>query len=61
MPHSSTRSFDLDGLKTRVEIYKYAGYFEPDQADAVIVAAQESGITDTPNFLGRFVTLFASE
>ena len=52
---------DLEGLKTRVEIYKYAGYFEPDQADAVIAAAQASGITETPNFLGRFVTLFASD
>jgi len=52
---------DLEGLKTRVRVYKYAGYFEPDQADAVVAAAEASGITDTPNFLGRFVTLFASE
>jgi GMP synthase (glutamine-hydrolysing) len=51
---------DLEGLKTRVEIYKYAGYFEPDQADAVIAAARASGITETPNFLGRFVALFGS-
>ena len=51
---------DLDGLKTRVAVYKYAGYFEPDQADAVIAAAEASGISDTPNFLGRFVGLFAS-
>jgi GMP synthase (glutamine-hydrolysing) len=50
---------DLDGLKTRVEVYKYAGYFEPDQADAVVAAAEASGVTDTPNFLGRFVHLFA--
>jgi GMP synthase (glutamine-hydrolysing) len=52
---------DLEGLKTRVRVYKYAGYFEPDQADAVIAAAEASGISDTPNFLGRFVGLFASD
>jgi GMP synthase (glutamine-hydrolysing) len=51
---------DLEGLKTRVEVYKYAGYFEPDQAEAVIEAARATGITETPNFLGRFVALFGS-
>jgi GMP synthase (glutamine-hydrolysing) len=50
---------DLDGLATRVEVYKYAGYFEPDHADAVMEAARASGITETPNFLRRFVELFA--
>jgi GMP synthase (glutamine-hydrolysing) len=50
---------DLDGLATRVEVYKYAGYFEPDQAEAVLEAARASGVIDTPNFLGRFVELFA--
>jgi GMP synthase (glutamine-hydrolysing) len=52
---------DLEGLKTRVEVYKYAGYFEPDQAEAVIAAARASGITQTPNFLGRFVALFGRD
>jgi GMP synthase (glutamine-hydrolysing) len=50
---------DLDGLATRIEVYKYAGYFEPEQADAVLEAARASGITETPNFLRRFVELFA--
>ena len=50
---------DLDGLATRVEVYKYAGYFEPDEAEAVMAAARASGVTETPNFLGRFVELFA--
>ena len=51
---------DLDGLTTRVQVYKYAGYFEPEQADAVVAAAKASGVTDTPNIIGRFVHLFAS-
>lgn len=52
---------DLDGLITRVRVYKYAGYFEPDQADATIEAARTCGIDDTPPFLARFVELYARE
>jgi GMP synthase (glutamine-hydrolysing) len=51
---------DLNGLATRVEVYKYAGYFEPDEADAVMAAAQASGVTEVPNILEGFVELFAS-
>jgi GMP synthase (glutamine-hydrolysing) len=51
---------DLNGLATRVEVYKYAGYFEPDEADAVMAAAQASGVTKVPNILEGFVELFAS-
>jgi len=50
---------DLDGLATRVEVYKYAGYFEPEEADAVMAAARASGVTDVPNILKGFVDLFA--
>lgn len=52
---------DLAGLATRIEIYKYAGYFPPDQADVVLAAAEASGVTDVPNLLGRFVELFARD
>src|SRR4029450_13354773 len=27
---------DLDGLATRIEVYKYAGYFKPEEADDVL-------------------------
>jgi GMP synthase (glutamine-hydrolysing) len=50
---------DLDGLATRVEVYKYAGYFEPDEAEAVMAAARASGVTEVPKILGGFVELFA--
>lgn len=50
---------DLAGLATRIQIYRYAGYFPPDQADAVLAAARASGVTDTPNLLARFVDLCA--
>jgi GMP synthase (glutamine-hydrolysing) len=49
---------DLDGLATRIEVYKYAGYFKPEEADAVFAAAQASGVTEVPNILEGFVELF---
>lgn len=51
---------DLEGLATRVEVYKYAGYFRPEEAEAVLAAARASGVTETPNLLARFVELFAA-
>lgn len=50
---------DLDGLATRVETYKHAGYFPPHRAEEIVAEARASGVTETPNFLGRFVELFA--
>ena len=52
---------DLAGLATRIQIYRYAGYFPPDQADAILAAAAASGVSETPNLLGRFVELFARD
>ena len=52
---------DLDGLATRIEVYKYAGYFKPEQADAVLAAARASGVTEVPNILEGFVELFAQQ
>ena len=52
---------DLAGLATRIQIYRYAGYFPPDQADVVLAAARASGVTETPNLLLRFVELFARD
>jgi GMP synthase (glutamine-hydrolysing) len=52
---------DLAGLATRIQIYRYAGYFPPDQADAILAAAAASGVSETPNLLARFVELFARD
>jgi GMP synthase (glutamine-hydrolysing) len=52
---------DLAGLATRIQVYRYAGYFAPEQADVVLAAARASGVTETPNLLGRFVELFARD
>jgi GMP synthase (glutamine-hydrolysing) len=52
---------DLAGLATRIQVYRHAGYFPPDQADAVLATARASGVTETPNLLRRFVELFARD
>ena len=51
---------DLDGLATRVQTYKFAGYFEPHLAEVIVLEARASGVGEVPNFLGRFVELFAA-
>lgn len=50
---------DAEGLVTRVTAYRDDGYFPPGELDRVVAAARASGITAPPNFLGRFVELFA--
>ncbi len=51
---------DLDGLATRVQTYRFAGYFAPHEADDIMAAARASGVDRTPGFLTRFVELFAA-
>ena len=46
---------DVPGLCTRVEVYKHAGYFEPDQADEIKAQATRSDITWPPAILRGFV------
>ena len=51
---------DFEGFATRVQTYKFAGYFAPEDADAIIATARDSGVVEVPNLVGRFVELFAS-
>ncbi|MGB7983299.1 MAG: glutamine amidotransferase [Candidatus Nanopelagicales bacterium] len=51
---------DLDGLATRVRTYRFAGYFEPHEAEVIMDAARASGVDRTPGFLARFVELFTA-
>ncbi len=52
---------DVDGLATRVQTYKFAGYFEPHEADVIVEAARSSGVENPPNFIRRFVEVFAAD
>ena len=46
---------DADGLETRVEAYRYDGYFDPEEAADVVAAARTSGVRTVPAVLRAFV------
>jgi GMP synthase (glutamine-hydrolysing) len=46
---------DVAGLCTRIEVYKHAGYFDPDQADELKARAVRSDVTWPPEILRAFV------
>jgi GMP synthase (glutamine-hydrolysing) len=46
---------DVAGLYTRIEVYKHAGYFDPDEADEIRARAASSDITLPPAILRGFV------
>ena len=51
---------DVPGLCTRIEVYKHAGYFAPEQADELKAMAHRSRVTHPPAILRRFVQRYAS-
>ncbi|MBD7918347.1 glutamine amidotransferase [Cellulomonas sp. Sa3CUA2] len=46
---------DVDGLATRVEAYRYDGYFDPAEAAQVVADARTSGVRTVPGVLRAFV------
>jgi GMP synthase (glutamine-hydrolysing) len=46
---------DVAGLYTRIEVYKHAGYFDPDEADEIKARAARSDVTWPPAILRGFV------
>jgi GMP synthase (glutamine-hydrolysing) len=51
---------DVRGLCTRIDVYKHAGYFAPEEADGIKVRAHHSDVRHPPTILRRFVELHAS-
>ncbi len=49
---------DVAGLTTRVEAYRYDGYFAPEEAAEVVAAARASGV-QVPGVLRAFVDRYA--
>jgi GMP synthase (glutamine-hydrolysing) len=45
---------DAAGLCTRIEVYKHAGYFEPEEADELKERAHRSNVTHPPAILQAF-------
>ena len=50
---------DAAGLCTRIDVYKHAGYFEPEQAGELKAQAYRSTVTHPPAILHRFVQRYA--
>jgi GMP synthase (glutamine-hydrolysing) len=46
---------DVDGICTRIDVYKTYGYFAPDSAEALKKAARQRDIEHPPTILRRFV------
>ena len=50
---------DIDGLCTRIDVYRHAGYFEPDQAESVKAMARQGQVFEPPKILAGFVQRYA--
>ena len=50
---------DIDGLCTRIDVYRHAGYFEPEQAETVKATARAGRVFEPPRMLRTFVQRYA--
>jgi GMP synthase (glutamine-hydrolysing) len=50
---------DVPGICTRIEVYKHAGYFPPEQADELKAMARRSRVSHPPAILRAFVRRYA--
>ena len=46
---------DVAGILTRIDVYKYAGYFAPEEAEALKDVVRSSAVTHPPALVRRFV------
>lgn len=50
---------DAEGLVTRIDIYRHAGYFPPESAEELMAAARTFTATEPMNILKNFVARYA--
>jgi GMP synthase (glutamine-hydrolysing) len=50
---------DAAGLSARMDVYKHAGYFQPEQADELKALAHRSNVVHAPDVLRSFVDAYA--
>ncbi len=51
---------DVDGLVTRIDIYRHAGYFPPESAEELMEAARRFTVTEPMTILKNFVARYAT-
>jgi GMP synthase (glutamine-hydrolysing) len=49
---------DLPGLRTRILVYRDAGYFPPAEVDELLAEVARSAVVHPPQLLRRFVELY---
>lgn len=52
---------DVDGIQTRIDVYKNHGYFEPHEAEVLKARARASTVEHPPAILRTFVELYADD
>lgn len=50
---------DFDGMMTRIDVYKNHGYFPPESAESLRVAARQWDVRHPPSILRRFIRKFS--
>ncbi|MDQ0679425.1 GMP synthase (glutamine-hydrolyzing) [Arthrobacter pascens] len=50
---------DVEGLVTRIDIYRHAGYFPPESAEELMAGARRFTVTEPTNILKNFVARYA--
>ena len=50
---------DVDGICTRIDVYKNYGYFAPDAAESLKLTAKQKDIEDPPSVLRRFAARYS--
>lgn len=51
---------DVEGLVTRIDIYRHAGYFPPESAEELMEKARQFTVTEPTNILKNFVAKYSS-
>jgi GMP synthase (glutamine-hydrolysing) len=51
---------DAEGLCTRIDIYRHAGYFPPESAEELMENARRFAVTEPMNILKNFVARYAT-
>lgn len=52
---------DVEGISTRIRVYREYGYFAPDEADAVLAGVRGADVWAPPRILAAFVRRYARD
>lgn len=50
---------DVEGICTRIEVYRHHGYFDPPDAATLVARARAASVSEPTRLLTRFVELYA--